>query len=170
MVELEKQDFDKNKQLYFNIERELCSLMPTAPINHVGSTAIPDLYGKNIIDILVGAKDLTEFEEFKKIISNLGYFASVNSKSEIYQFFASKQGETGSGDSHIHLVIIDSERYREFLILRDYLLNNKEEAIAYSNHKKELLSSGITDRKLYRNTKSEYVTKLIERAKRATLL
>ena len=168
MIELIKQDYEKNKKTFLEIESKLRKALPDkTPINHVGSTAIPDICGKNIIDILVGAKNTEEFETFKEIISNLGYFASKNSKSEIYQFFASREGETGDGDSHIHLVIIDTERYREFLILRDYLLSNPNEAIAYSDHKKELVEKGIIDRKLYRQTKSEYVTKLIERAKQS---
>lgn len=166
MVELKLQDYSKNKSLYNKIEQTLKKLLPPhTPINHVGSTAIPDMCGKNIIDVLVGASNESEFEAFKDIISSLGFFASQNSRSEIYQFFASKQGETAEGDIHIHLVIRNTIRYEEFLILRYYLLSNKEEALAYSNHKKELISLGITDRKLYRSTKSEYVSKLIERAK-----
>ena len=95
----------------------------------------------------------------------MGYFASQNSKSEIYQFFASKQGETGSGDIHIHLVIMGTDRYEDFLTLRDYLLSNKKEADDYMNHKKKLIEMGVVDRKLYRATKSEYVSALIERAR-----
>ena len=167
MVELKTQNFTENKKSYLEIENKLKSILPeSTQINHVGSTAIPDMCGKNIIDVLVGAKNETEFSLFKEKISSLGFFASQNSKSEIYQFFASKLGETGNGDTHIHLCITNTERYDEFLILRDYLLENKAEATAYSNHKKELIKSGITDRKQYRSTKSEYVSKLIECAKK----
>ena len=166
MVELKIQNFSENKKVYSEIENKLQKILSSiAPINHVGSTAIPDMCGKNIIDVLVGAKNKTEFSEFKSKIESLGFFASQNSKSEIYQFFASKQGETGDGDTHIHLCLTNTERYDEFLILRDYLLSNPFEATAYSNHKKELISKGITDRKQYRATKSEYVSMLIERAK-----
>ena len=166
MVELKIQNFSENKKAYLEIEEKLKNLLPSnPPINHVGSTAIPDMCGKNIIDVLVGAKNETEFSEFKTQIESLGFFASQNSKSEIYQFFASKQGETGDGDTHIHLCLTNTERYDEFLILRDYLLSNPIEATAYSNHKKELISKGITDRKQYKATKSEYVSSLIERAK-----
>ena len=166
MVELKIQNFSENKKVYSEIENKLQKILSSiAPINHVGSTAIPDMCGKNIIDVLVGAKNKTEFSEFKSKIESLGFFASQNSKSEIYQFFASKQGETGDGDTHIHLCLTNTKRYDEFLILRDYLLSNPFEATAYSKHKKELISKGITDRKQYRATKSEYVSMLIERAK-----
>lgn len=167
MVELKTQNFSENKKLYKKVEDELKALLgKDAVIDHVGSTAIPDMCGKNIIDVLVGAKTEDDFAKFKQLISKT-YFASLNSynATEIYQFFASKTGETGSGDVHIHLVKMQTERYNDFLYLRDYLLENKDEAKAYANHKKELVSSGITDRKEYRRIKSEYVSKLIERAR-----
>ena len=167
MVELVKQDFEKNKMTFEKVKAEiLIWLGLNVKVDHVGSTAIPDMVGKNIIDILVGATDSTQFEKFKMIISSKGFYASPNSANEIYQFFASKQGETGEGDVHIHLVIMGTVRYDEFLILRDYLLRHKEEAERYLNHKKELISSGVTDRKLYRATKSKYVSELIARAKK----
>ena len=71
----------------------------------------------------------------------------------------------GSGDIHIHLVILGTERYSEFLILRDYLLQNEEEAVNYSNLKKDIIDKGITDRREYKAIKSPYVTELLVRAK-----
>lgn len=71
----------------------------------------------------------------------------------------------GSGDVHIHLVMMDTERYSEFIILRDYLINNDEEATNYSNLKKEIIDKGITDRREYKAIKSPYVTELLNRAK-----
>lgn len=166
MVELVEQNFTENKEKYNNVEKVLKTALGTqVPIDHVGSTAIPNMVGKNIIDVLVGAKDAQQFSQFLEVISNLGYLPSQNSKSEIYQFFASHSGETSSGDTHIHLVIMNTERYSEFLVLRDYLLANPDVATQYSNHKKMLLQKGITNRKEYRNTKSEFVTQLIKQAK-----
>ncbi len=167
MVELVKQNFEKNKMEFETNKAEILRWLGSdVKVDHVGSTAIPDMVGKNIIDILVGANDSFEFEKFKMIISCKGFYASPNSANEFYQFFASRQGETGDGDVHIHLVIMGTARYDEFLILRDYLLRHKEEVEGYLNHKKELISSGVTDRKLYRATKSKYVSELIARAKK----
>ena len=169
MVELKIQDYNKNKELFFETEKKLRAVLgEDALIDHVGSTAIKNIVGKNIIDVLIGAVDNDEFVDFRDKLIQLGFFPSQNSRTDIYQFFASRQGETGEGDVHLHLVVIDTERYREFIILRNYLIENPSEAIAYSNHKKELLSQGITDRKLYRATKSKYVTELIKRAKENT--
>ncbi len=166
MVELIKQDLNNNKKIYQNIEKKLRTKIPrNVPITHVGSTAIPNMYGKNIIDILIGAKDKEQFEKIAKKIIECGFFSSNNSKTDFYQFFASKKEETGSGDIHIHLVIESTNRYIDFIILKKYLLANKEEALAYSNYKKQIISQGIIERKEYKSLKSEYVTKLLERAR-----
>lgn len=166
MITLVKQDYFKNKKLYNDIESQLRDALDLSiPITHVGSTAIPDMYGKNIIDILIGAQNLEQFEEITEILKRKGYVASQKSRDEIYQFFSSVATETTSGDVHIHLVISNTDRYREFIILKDYLLQNKNEALNYSNLKKEIVNNGITDRKEYKAIKSEYVTNLIARAK-----
>ena len=170
MVELERQNLKKNKAIYKRVEEELRKNLPNhIQIDHVGSTAIPNMWGKNIIDILIGAKDVAEFNEIKDILINYNYIPSNKSKDEIYQFFSSAEMETKSGDIHIHLVIKNTERYLEFITLKDYLLNNKEEVKNYSNFKKELLKKGISDRKEYKRIKSKYVTDLIERAKQYML-
>lgn len=167
MVSLVKQDYTENKRLYEKIKTILKNKLGTnIPIEHVGSTAISNImYGKNIIDILIGAKDKKQFEQITDILAKDDYIPSQKSKDEIYQFFSSIAGETGSGDIHIHLVILGTERYDDFIILRDYLQINKEEAINYSNFKKDIINRGITDRKEYKAIKSSYVTELLYRAK-----
>ncbi len=165
MVELENQNYQKNRIIYKKIERKLKKFLgKKVVINHVGSTAIPNMIGKDIIDVLVAANDNLEFEKFKEKITQEGYFPSLKSATDIYQFFASKQGETKKGDIHIHLVIANTKRYNDFLILKEYLLTNKEEAENYKKCKMEIVNNISKERKDYKNIKGEYVTKLIERA------
>ena len=162
MVELEKQDYHKNKELYKKIESLLRKdIDEKIPIDHVGSTAIPNMYGKNIIDILIGVEK-KEFDKIRNILIKNNFYPS--SSEDIYQFFSSKKGETKSGDIHIHLVVKNTDRYNEFLILKNYLLNNEQEALKYSNFKKQLLKEGINNRKEYKKRKSEYVNSLLEKA------
>ena len=166
MVELIQQNYQQNKILFNLSQQDLIKLLgQEVTIEHVGSTAIPDMIGKNIIDILVGAADQTEFVAFGQKLTDNNYYPSTKSKTDVYQFFASTQDETGDGDVHIHLVIKNTDRYDEFIILRDYLLNNPAEAQAYAQHKKQILSYQTTDRATYRQIKSKYVKDLISRAK-----
>lgn len=167
MIKLIKQDFKKNSEMFEKIKLELRKYIKSSiPIDHVGSTAIPNLYGKNIIDIVIGVEDNLEFNSVNNILENIGYIPSKKSKDEIYQFFSSIEGETSSGDIHIHVVLKNTERYNEFLILKKYLLINEEEAKNYSDYKRKLLDLGIQDRKEYKKDKSIYVTNLLIRAKK----
>ena len=169
MVELQRQNKKVNTQIYNKVFKQLRKVINReVPIDHVGSTAIPNMYGKNIIDILIGARNETELEELTIKIKELGYFPGRNSTGMIYRFFASTEEETKSGDIHIHLVIINSDRYKDFLILKKYLLKNKEERKNYSNLKKELIKNGHFIREEYKSIKSEYVSSLLERARQAT--
>lgn len=168
MVELEKQNKKVNTGIYNKVCKNIRKIVGlNVPINHVGSTAIPNMYGKNIIDILIGAKNEEELEELTIKLKNMGYFPGKNSTGLIYRFFASREEETGSGDVHIHLVIIDSDRYRDFLILKKYLLENNDERKKYSDLKKELIKNGNVIREDYKKLKSEYVSSLLERARKS---
>jgi len=168
MVKLEKQNFQYNRKKYIKIEKELREkLSKNITIEHVGSTAIPNMYGKNIIDVLIGASNDKQFKEIEKILKEMKYISSSNSQTPIYLFFASKEEETKSGDIHIHLVMKNTVRFNEFLILKEYLLNNPDEAKEYSNFKLDIIKKGNNERKDYKKIKSEYVTSLLERAKKA---
>ena len=84
MVTLLKQDYKKNKKLYFDIELQLRKrLTEDIPITHVGSTAIPNMYGKNIIDVLIGAKDETQFKEITDILEEKSFVASQKNKPNL---------------------------------------------------------------------------------------
>lgn len=163
MVELLMQDYEHNKMIYQETSQMLKKILgENAEISHVGSTALPDMLGKNIIDILVGANaDL--FASYAEIIAKNGYFEGRHS-TEIYKFFASRKEETLAGDIHIHLVVKNTERYNEFLILKNYLLNNASARENYKAYKTEILTK-TNDRDMYRKLKSEYVSALIKQAK-----
>ncbi len=135
------------------------------PIDHVGSTAIPKMSGKNIIDILIGVKNLNMFTELVKKITDLGYFSSEKSKTTEYQFFASRKEETQSGDNHIHLVLLGTDRYNDFLILKNYLLKHPEMAKTYVNYKKDVIKLSEKKRSEYKRIKSVFVSELIKMAK-----
>lgn len=123
------------------------------------------MIGKNIIDILIGVKNEKEMDEFTDKLKEIGFFPGKKSIGYTYRFFASREEETKAGDIHIHLANIDSDRYKDFLILKNYLLNNKEERENYKKIKEEIIENGNDIRNDYRNIKSKYVTDLLIRAR-----
>ena len=132
-------------------------------IEHVGSSAV-GIGGKNIIDILVGVKNIRKAAD--KLIA-AGYFEGNDSHDDRV-FLASRQEETQAGDTHVHVCIKDSPVYHDFLTLRDYLRTYPEEAKAYEEHKHEFSEQAERDRKQYKKLKSAYVSALLERARAAT--
>ena len=159
MVTLEEQNYNENQTKFKEIKQKLeDKINKNIEIIHVGSTSIPSIkYGKNIIDILIGGKDKKEFAEIAKILESINYIPSDKSKKEEYQFFASTNEETKSGDIHIHLALKDTNRYKEFILLKEYFLEND------SNFKQKLISTQTNNRAEYKKIKSEYVTKIIEK-------
>lgn len=171
MVVLEKQNKTKNIKIYKEAVKKIRAVIDeSVPISHVGSTSVPYMYGKNIIDILIGARNEIELEEIAEKLISLGYYYGKNNNGMVYRFFANSKEETKSGDVHIHLAIIDSNRYKDFLILKNFLLYNKEERKKYSDFKKYILKQGYFNREEYKNLKSRYVNSLLERAKNSLLL
>lgn len=135
-------------------------------IQHVGSTSIPGLDGKNIIDILVSANLVQDMAYIKEILVSNGYFASKQSKDDkSYIFFASRKEETGEGDIHIHLALKGTQCHNDFLILRDYLRFRPDEVTRYLATKHSCAKRANNDRKKYKQYKSEYVNKLMDRAR-----
>ena len=165
MVEIIKQNYHENIVKFKKIKKELLRIFDNkCIINHVGSTAIPRMSGKNIIDILIGVCNIKELESATNILLNNGYYLG-NSSTKRYHFFASTKGETKSGDVHLHLAIINEKRYNNFLYLRDYLLDNPMVCKEYIKVKKDILLKYGTDRKQYRKIKSSYMKKLIKDAR-----
>ena len=124
-------------------------------IHHVGSTAVPGLDGKNILDILISAKDSEHMNELRDKLVAIGYFPSLNPSSrQDYIFLASRQEETGEGDIHIHLAVADTETHDNFLIIRDYLRSHNDETSQYSSVKYQYAKQANYDRSAYKKTQS----------------
>ena len=135
-------------------------------IHHVGSTAVPGLDGKNILDILISAKDHKHMKELRDKLVAIGYFPSLQPSSrQDYMFLASRKEETGEGDVHIHLAVANTEMHDNFLILRDYLRSHKGEADQYSKIKHQYAKQANYDRSKYKKLKADYVDELLRRAR-----
>lgn len=136
-------------------------------IHHVGSTAVPGLDGKNILDILISAKDSEHMNKLRDKLVAIGYFPSLNPSSrQDYIFLASRKEETGEGDIHIHLAVVDTETHDNFLIIRDYLRSRNDEADQYSKIKYQYAKQANYDRSAYKKLKAAYIDKLLQRARR----
>jgi GrpB-like predicted nucleotidyltransferase (UPF0157 family) len=167
MVQIIRQNYRDNKHLFNQIKRQLLNILgDEVVIEHVGSTAIPKMSGKNIIDVLVEVSEISGIEKAARIIEKLGYFRGKENFDGDYVFLASKETETGSGDIHIHLVIKNSERSNDFLLLRNYLLDNPNIAKGYSEYKDIANKIAKNNRRNYKKIKAGYVDNLLKEARK----
>lgn len=135
-------------------------------IEHFGSTAVPGLAAKPVIDMLVEVSSLTETQEqVVPILEAEGYdYFWRTDVSPAYPWFIKRDSE-GKRTHHLHMVEADSKLW-ERLYFRDYLRDFPDEANRYSELKKFLAEQHTHDRVGYTAGKAEYVISITERAKR----
>ncbi|MFA5127220.1 MAG: GrpB family protein [Patescibacteria group bacterium] len=132
-------------------------------IEHVGSTAIPGIMAKPIIDIAVGYTDDSQKENIFDLIKSVGY-EDMGEKGKIeYRFFA--KGPDHNRTHYIHAVKYNSEGWNEMVLFRDFLLKDKEAREDYNKLKKALAEKYSNVREKYTEGKAEFINNILNRAK-----
>jgi GrpB-like predicted nucleotidyltransferase (UPF0157 family) len=126
-------------------------------IHHVGSTAVPGLDAKPIIDILVGVGDLDESRACFAPLAGLDYLYAPY-LSEVMHWFC--KPDPARRSHHLHLVPTGSKRYRDELAFRDRLRADPEAAEEYAALKHSLAGKFRNDREAYTETKAELIRSL----------
>jgi len=153
--------------LFVNEAELLRSMLPEAlvsRIEHFGSTAIPGLSAKPVIDILVevGSLDATQ-KEIVPIMESKGYDYFWRTDTEPpYAWFIKRDAE-GKRTHHIHMVEANSILW-DRLFFRDYLLEFPAEAKRYESLKLSLSEKHTHDRVAYTEGKADFVNQVTERA------
>lgn len=150
-----KESFRKEKK---RLEKILSSLKHR--VEHVGSTSVPGLSGKGIIDILILVNE-GELERARDALERAGYEYDATAGKKDRKFFV----KSGTPIYHIHLCPHGSRGAEEMILIRDYLLKNKKEAKNYEKLKEKWLKQVEFRRKGYRRLKAGYMRSLIKRAK-----
>ena len=185
-VRLEK--YDPEWKSLFEIEKnKLYKFLGSKgiKIEHIGSTSIPDICSKPIIDIMIGVEKEKQLDTNINKITSLGY--TYVQKYEIYlpfrrYFFKLKNSDIqlpkiiGLNDPdidkgnhedsfHIHMVKINSDFWINQLLFRDYLRSNYESKKEYENVKIALVKMEWDNINDYADAKSDCITKILENAK-----
>jgi GrpB-like predicted nucleotidyltransferase (UPF0157 family) len=123
-------------------------------IHHVGSTAVPGLDAKPVIDILVGVSDLPSSRACIAPLSRIGYLYAPYRASEMHWFC---KPDPARRTHHLHLVPTGSRRFREELAFRDHLRSHAEAAAEYAALKRTLAARFERDREGYTAAKEEFI-------------
>ncbi len=112
--------------------------VPTTCIHHIGSTAVPGILAKPIIDILVEAQALDHLDAATPAMEGLGYEVMGEFGIAGRRYFR-KSSETGIRLVHVHGFLKGSPGAIRHLAFRDFLLENPEVAQDYSRLKQRAL-------------------------------
>ena len=135
-------------------------------IEHVGSTAVPALPSKPIIDLLVGVTSLEEAKE-RCIgpIEALGYKYIPEYASWLPGELFFRKGPPGPWTHHVHLMEPSYPRWDALLVFRDYLRAHPDAARAYAAIKRALAVSSKEDIEAYRTGKGIFVEETTAKAR-----
>lgn len=137
-------------------------------IEHIGSTAVPNLGSKPIIDIMVGVPHPTDAEECVPLLQDLDYRDVTPQPGDpdwYYCLGKTYRGETASLQNyHLHLVRFMSDHWKIHLLFRDFLRAHPDVAEQYYELKKELAAKYGSDRIGYTNAKTSFIESVIARA------
>jgi GrpB-like predicted nucleotidyltransferase (UPF0157 family) len=162
MDEVEIVDYDPRWPVLFDEEaKRLRAVLDPSLIvglEHFGSTAVPDLSAKPIIDILIAVRSLADAQaSFVEALRHLDYVYWAENPRKDRMFFVKGMPPFGPRRSHhVHVTEPDGEMWQR-LAFRDYLRTHPEEARTYEQLKRRLAAEHPRDREAYTDAKSVYI-------------
>ena len=135
-------------------------------IEHIGSTAVPGLGAKPIIDIMIAVSRLADAERCIKPLATIHYeYVPRHEAVMPERRYFHKGPSRGSRTHHLHMVEHDGDFWRRHLLFRDFLRAHPVEAQHYYRLKKELAEHFGTDREAYTEAKTSFIKACVERAR-----
>jgi GrpB-like predicted nucleotidyltransferase (UPF0157 family) len=130
-------------------------------IEHVGSTAIPGLRAKPVIDIMVGVETLAGSRGAIPVLEELGYLYWPY-KADVMHWLCKPSDDFRT--HHLHLIPLGSALWQARLAFRDYLRRDATTATQYATLKDELAAKHKNDRDAYTEGKTDFVQRVVARA------
>ena len=159
-------------KLFLEEKEHLLTCLPReliGRIEHFGSTAVPGLAAKPIIDMLVEVKSLEEARRrIVPILESQGYdyFWRPTWGDDTPPFYAwfIKRNSSGKRTHHIHMVERHFEHW-DRLLFRDYLIQHLDVAEEYQRLKMRLAAEYPNDRVAYTRGKTDFILRVMKKAK-----
>jgi len=139
-------------------------------IEHIGSTAVPGLGAKPIIDIMAGVHQAADAEECLPLLQSLGYndVTLQPGNPEWYYCLGKGKGHQEEHTYHLHLVKFMSEHWEKHLLFRDFLRTHPEVAQQYYELKKELVAKHGANREAYTEAKTSFIESVVTQVRQCT--
>ena len=130
-------------------------------IQHVGSTSIPGIVAKPIIDIAIAVRNFEEASVCIEPIEQLGYEYRCENGIPRRHYFTKGKPRT----HHLHMNEIESRDWSDQIIFRDHLIRHPEIAKQYAELKMELAQQYPQDRQAYLDNKAPFIERILQLAR-----
>jgi GrpB-like predicted nucleotidyltransferase (UPF0157 family) len=155
-------DWSKKFEMHADLIRKSLGKV-AARVEHIGSTAVPGLAAKPIIDILLVIEDSADEDSYLPLMEGAGYMLRVREPD----FHEHRMFRTPARDVHIHVLSRDSREVDRLLTFRDRLRGNVGERNEYEAVKRSLAGQLWPDMNAYASAKGETVERIIAAAESA---
>lgn len=132
----------------------------TVAVEHVGSTSVPQVPAKPILDIMVGVRDFEDARGSVAAMEALGYTYRGEHGISRRHYFVKGEPRT----HHVHMVEVQSESWRSMLRFRDLLRARPGLAREYAREKERLARRHARDREGYQREKGRVIEKILSQA------
>jgi GrpB-like predicted nucleotidyltransferase (UPF0157 family) len=155
-------------EYYASIKREMEKglLGLNYTMEHIGSTSVPDLDSKPIIDIDIIYYHQGDFEKIKAGLLTMGYYHNGNQGIENRDVFKRNIGWTNQIldkiKHHLYVCPVDSKALERHILSRNFLRNNDWARLKYQQMKYELAEKANQDKKIYAELKELNVNDFID--------
>jgi GrpB-like predicted nucleotidyltransferase (UPF0157 family) len=127
-----------------------------ADVQHVGSTAVPGLAAKPILDLAAAVSTLDVIPELIARFTTVGYMYRGDRSKEGGHLFV-RESEPDVRSIHLHVVTSNDVQWRNYLLFRDLLRQNSDLRKRYAQLKGHLRARFPDDRKLYTASKHDFI-------------
>jgi GrpB-like predicted nucleotidyltransferase (UPF0157 family) len=134
-------------------------------LEHVGSTVVPGLAAKPIIDLLAGVRTLADAAGCIAPLREIGYEYVPEHEAELPERRYFHRGSAGARTHHLHMVEVASDFWERHLLFRDYLRSHPETAREYAKLKKRLADEFGRDKEGYTEAKTPFITAIEKKAR-----
>jgi GrpB-like predicted nucleotidyltransferase (UPF0157 family) len=134
-------------------------------IHHIGSTAIPNIYAKPIVDLLIEVRNITELDGQNSAMEALGYEVKGEFGIPSRRYFR-KDNQEGIRTHQIHMFETGSAQVERHLAFRDYIIAHPVDARKYSELKRKLAEEHPHNINEYVDGKDNFIKEIDRRATR----
>ena len=131
-------------------------------LEHMGSTAVPGLSAKPIIDMVLVVEDSSDEPSYVKPLEKKGYTLRIR-EPDWHEHRLLKPPDLGG---NLHVFSTGCEEIEQMLLFRDWLRNHADDRLLYEETKRELAARTWKYRQNYADAKSEVVQEILARARR----